>query len=231
MSRDSSTGEQATGIDRPLVAAAALVVVVAGMKVAAGIVAPVALSLVLVVALSPIQSRLIRAGWPRWLSSLVLLLVIYGFFGACVYILVVSVGRLSALVPAYADRAQSLITAVTDWLGERGIDSSQVQSPAGQVEAHKMVELLATGAGSAVSILSNLLFLLGLLLFMGIDAAGFPARLDNLAAERPAVATALREFAHGTRKYLVVATVFGLIVAVLDGLALWALDVPLPLLW
>ncbi|HEY1179669.1 MAG TPA: AI-2E family transporter [Phytomonospora sp.] len=227
----SPKSQPAGGIYGGLVAAAAMVVVVAGMKAAAGIVAPVALSLVLVVALSPVQSTLIRHGWPRWLSSTVLLLVIYGFFGACVYVLVVSVGRLSDLVPVYTDRAQDLIAATTTWLGEHGVDSDQLETAVAQLDPNRLVDVLTTVAGSAVSVLSNLLFILGLLLFMGIDAAGFPARLDRLADERPALSTALREFARGTRKYLVVATVFGLIVAVLDGLALWALDVPLPLLW
>ncbi|GIG66735.1 AI-2E family transporter [Phytomonospora endophytica] len=223
--------EPSGGIDRGLVAAAALVVVVAGMKSAAGIVAPVALALVLVVALSPVQSALIRRGWPWWLSSLVLLLVIYGCFGACVYVLVVSVGRLSDLVPVYTERAQDLITATTTWLAEQGVDADQLQTAVSGLDPNRLVDVFTTVAGSAVSVLSNLLFILGLLLFMGIDAAGFPTRLDRLAPERPALVTALREFARGTRKYLIVATVFGLIVAVLDGLALWALGVPLPLLW
>lgn len=218
-------------IDRPLVAAAALVIVIAGMKAAAGLVAPVVLALVLVVALSPVQSALIRRGWPRWLSSVVLLLLIYGFFGACVYILVISVGRLSALVPVYVTRADDLIASMTAWLGGHGVDSAQLQTLVGQLDPDRLVGLLTTLAGSAVSLLSNLLFILGLLLFMGVDAAGFPGRLDRLTTERPALVTALREFARGTRKYLVVATVFGLIVAVLDGVALWALGVPLPLLW
>ncbi|HEY1178116.1 MAG TPA: AI-2E family transporter, partial [Phytomonospora sp.] len=60
-------------VDRGLLAAAAIVVIVAGLKLAAGLVAPVALALVLVVALKPIQNRLVRAGWPRWLSTAVLL--------------------------------------------------------------------------------------------------------------------------------------------------------------
>ncbi len=48
---------------------------------------------------------------------------------------------------------------------------------------------------------------------------------------RPDIATALSAFSLGTRKYLVVTTVFGLIVAVIDTGALWALGIPLPVLW
>jgi AI-2 transport protein TqsA len=45
------------------------------------------------------------------------------------------------------------------------------------------------------------------------------------------MAAALADFASGTRKYLVVTTVFGLIVAVLDTVALWIIGVPLAVTW
>ena len=43
--------------------------------------------------------------------------------------------------------------------------------------------------------------------------------------------TALDTFAHKTRRYLIVSTVFGLINSVLNVLALTVIGVPLPLLW
>jgi len=66
---------------------------------------------------------------------------------------------------------------------------------------------------------------------MCLDTVSFPSRLTSTTGERPAVVGALRSFAEGTRRYLLVSTVFGLIVATVDTLMLWALGVPLPLLW
>ena len=51
------------------------------------------------------------------------------------------------------------------------------------------------------------------------------------AASRLAVVSGLESFAHGTRLYLVVATVFGFIVAVLDTVFLSFTPIPDPLLW
>jgi predicted PurR-regulated permease PerM len=48
---------------------------------------------------------------------------------------------------------------------------------------------------------------------------------------RGQLVTALATFAHKTRRYLIVSTIFGLLNAVLDVIALSILDVPLPLLW
>jgi predicted PurR-regulated permease PerM len=85
--------------------------------------------------------------------------------------------------------------------------------------------------GGVTAALSNTVFLLAVLLFMCVDAVDFPARLAASGAQRPQVAGALREFAQGTRRYLWVTTVFGLIVAVVDTIVLWGMGIPLPFLW
>ena len=46
-----------------------------------------------------------------------------------------------------------------------------------------------------------------------------PLRLQEATSSRPALYDAINGFAHGTRQYLLVSTVFGLIVAVLDTIA------------
>ena len=73
--------------------------------------------------------------------------------------------------------------------------------------------------------------LIALLLFMAVDATTYDRRLAILRRIRPDIAVALTSFSSGTRKYLVVSTVFGLIVAVLDAGALWLMGIPLPILW
>ena len=52
-----------------------------------------------------------------------------------------------------------------------------------------------------------------------------------IGSERPHMIDALQGFVHGSRSYLVVTAVFGLIVAVLDSTALAIMGVPLVVLW
>ena len=73
--------------------------------------------------------------------------------------------------------------------------------------------------------------LLTLVLFTCMDASSFTTSLDRLRHERPGFVAAMSGFTHGTRRYLLVSTIFGLIVAVIDTLLLWALGVPAPVLW
>ena len=76
--------------------------------------------------------------------------------------------------------------------------------------------------------MSSLAFILMLVLFMTVDASQFP-RLPHCRPRGPSQwSDALETFAPRTRSYLIVSTVFGLIVAVLDTLALCALGVPPP---
>ena len=70
-----------------------------------------------------------------------------------------------------------------------------------------------------------------MLFFLIIDSSSFPRRLAAAAAQRPHLVEALTGFAGATRQYVVVSTVFGLIVALVDVAALYWLDVPLPWLW
>ena len=66
---------------------------------------------------------------------------------------------------------------------------------------------------------------------MAMDGGTYPRQLERARAVRPHVVDAISDFASGTRRYLAVSTVFGLIVAVLDTIALEIIGVPAPVLW
>jgi AI-2 transport protein TqsA len=68
-------------------------------------------------------------------------------------------------------------------------------------------------------------------LFMAIDASTFPTLLSMARRLHSDLTDALASFASGTRRYLLVSTVFGLIVAVIDTVILWLAGVPAPLTW
>jgi AI-2 transport protein TqsA len=67
----------------------------------------------------------------------------------------------------------------------------------------------------ALSVVSNLAFILTLVLFMTVDASQFPRILLNARSTRPNLVGAPGSFAASTRSYLLVSTAFGLIVAVI----------------
>ncbi|MGY0497859.1 AI-2E family transporter [Nocardia sp. FBN12] len=214
-----------------LLSLAAAVVTIAGLKAFSGIVGPVFLALMLTVAVEPLQSWAQRRGWPAWAGMAVALAavvaIIVGIGGA----LALSAVQLASLLPEYADKLNSLLDNARGWLSDLGVSTEQIHSVLDGVDVGKAVGAIEMLLGGVLGVFSNLFFVLALLLFMAVDGMTMAKRMEFVARERPAIANALTSFATGTRKYLIVSTVFGAIVAVIDGGALWLMGVPLPILW
>lgn len=214
-----------------LLGTAGAVVTVAGMRGISELLGPVFLALMLTVAVHPLIGWLRRHGTPGWLAVTVTVVVLIGILLTLAGSLAVSIGELASLLPTYEAQFQNLVNQLTAFLAAHGIGATQVRQALSHIDFGALTGFLAGLLGAVAAGVSNLVFILALLLFMGVDAAQFPSRLRSVANERPDVVKAFSAFASGTRSYLVVTTVFGAIVAVIDGVALWLLGVPLPVLW
>jgi AI-2 transport protein TqsA len=214
-----------------LVGSASAFLVLAGLYFTAWLVGPVFLALIIVIAISPVQCWLRRRGWPAWLTTLVLVVLVVGLLLLFALVIVVSIARLAALLPQYADRADGLLQSLAGSLGQFGVEPAQLQQAVSSIDPAKLVALIGAFLAGLSGAVSALVFLLCLLLFLSVESGGMDERLAAVAGDRPNLERALRSFARGTRTYLVVTTVFGLIVGVLDGAALAVIGVPLPVLW
>jgi predicted PurR-regulated permease PerM len=214
-----------------LLSMAGVVVAVAGLRSASGIVGPAFLALMIVITIHPLLAWLQRHRVPGWLAVVLTMLVAYVSLVALAAALVFSVARLATLLPSYQPQFTSLVDQFTSWLGERGVTQEQINAAVSQFDLSSLVGVLQRLVTGATSVVSDLAFILALLFFLILDSSSFPRRLAAAAAQRPHLAQALTGFAGATRQYVVVSTVFGLIVALVDVAALYWLDVPLPWLW
>lgn len=210
---------------------ASLVIAVAGIRAISGLIGPIFLALMLVIAVTPVQEALRKRGLPVWLGTVVTLILLYAVLLGLGVVLAVSVARLAAIVPQYSAEAQGLVKSVEDLLGRFGVSTAEASKLGAQIDYNRVFDLMTGVLSGLAGVFSNLLFLVLLMFFMTLDAAGFPARMAELTRLRPDVANALGSFVHGTRRYLAVSTIFGAIVAVLDSIALAMMGVPLALLW
>jgi AI-2 transport protein TqsA len=214
-----------------LATGAGAVIAIAGLRAVADIVAPVFLALVLIVAVHPLDGLLRRRGVPAWAAMLGTLTAAYLILLALAGATVFAIGRLVTLLPTYQDRVQELVAELSRALGHLGLDGQQREAALDGIDIGAVVAALQNVLGGLLGITSDLLLIVTVLLFMAVDAAGFTARLGRAGGRRPELTAALAGFASGTRRYLVVSTVFGFVVAVLDTVALALLGVPLPLVW
>lgn len=228
-----SPGALRSGLPRSVVimlGLAAAVVVAAGMRAAADIVGPVMLALIFTIAVHPLR-RILDRSLPSWLSTTLCLLVTYGVLLALAVSLVVATARFATLLPDYEDQFADLVDDVTGWLSDVGVSSEQIGNLASSLDLSRFTGVVGGAVSGVLGVVSSLAFIVTLVLFMAVDGSSFPRHLAAAAELRPDLVGALDEFAHSTLRYLVVSTVFGLIVAVLDTIALLLLGIPAPVLW
>ncbi|WP_433158301.1 AI-2E family transporter [Kribbella sp. CA-247076] len=247
MSRAAQPGRRATEADRManllngrpvvprglvvLVGLAATVIVLAGLRAAAGLVGPIFLALVLTIVVHPVRGRMTRMGLPGWAATLICLVVVYALVLGLTLALVIATARFATLIPQYEEKFDDLVGDVVARLASAGVGDGEIRSLVDAIDFGRLAGFFASLLGGVVEILSSLVFVLTLLLFLTVDAGTFPKLLASADPSRAPLVSGLRSFAIGTRTYLVVSTVFGLIVAVIDTVVLALLDIPVPLLW
>lgn len=210
---------------------AATTIVVAGLHALASILGPIVLALVLTIAVHPVRDWLARHRWPGWLQTSTVIVLVYGLLISLTLALVVSTARFATLLPTYQEDFAAWLADVRAWLLSVGVDQEQITAMTSAFDLGHLAGALTEFLGGLLDVLSSLLFVVTLLLFLALDGSWLPERLASVPPERRGVVAALAGFAGGTRTYLVVSTLFGAIVAVIDTGLLWVLGVPVPLLW
>jgi AI-2 transport protein TqsA len=145
--------------------------------------------------------------------------------------LALSVAQLATILPTYQAQFTHLTDEFRAWLGSLGVGPDQVKQALSKINFSSVAGLLGDLLASLAGVFSNMLLLLFVVAFMALDSVRFSRRLSRARPERPEIVGALDSFVAGTRTYLLVSTIFGLIVAVIDTGFLWWVGVPLPLLW
>ena len=214
-----------------LMGTAAATITIAGLMGASDLIGPVFLALVLTIAAHPLRGWLQRRHLPGWLATLIMALTVYTFLFVFGLALVLATAEFASLLPTYKDQMASAVQDATSWLTTLGVNEAEIETIASSFDVGKLADLVGGILGGLLGLLGDVFFIVTLLLFLAVDAAWFPRRLGETASERGPLVTALSSFASGTRSYLVVSTVFGLIVAVIDTGLLWVMGIPAPLLW
>lgn len=210
---------------------AAATITIAGMRSVGSILGPAFLAMVLMITVFPIRGWMVRHKVPSWLATALTILAVYGILVALLVALVVSIGRLAALVPTYTPEINDLVDRIGDFLRDQGVKQEQVDAVVDSLDFGKVFGYATTLLQGILGVLSNVFFIATLVLFIGFDAAKFPVNLISAREHRPAIVDALISFAAGTRKYFAVSAGFGLVVAVLDYVALLIIGVPAALVW
>jgi AI-2 transport protein TqsA len=214
-----------------LLGAAAMVIVAAGIGAIGWLIAPAFLAWVIVIVIAPIGQRLRAVGLPAWLSTVVLVLLVYGVVVVMAGVLVLSAARLATVLPQYTAEANGMLSALGATLRSYGVGAEQVRALVAGLDVGKVAVFIGALLAGVVGLATNLVFLLSLLLFISLEAGGADLRVQAMVGDRPLLGAALADFIKGIRRYLVVTTIFGVVIGLLDTAALAVLGIPLAVTW
>ncbi|MGO1397016.1 MAG: AI-2E family transporter [Brevibacterium yomogidense] len=210
---------------------AALAVTIMVVRELQSIIAPVFLALNLVLIVHPLQARLVRLRMPRFAAAMVTVVVVLALLAAFFALTGWAVAQLVLVLPSYTEKMLGIVQDAAEWLATVGLTPAFIEEQFAAIDANSI-------AGAAGAVFNNISLVVGLLttavmavFFVAMDSMSFGQRIRTTAAVRPRIATAMTSFAEGVRRYWIVATIFGLIVAVLDVIALEIIGVPLALVW
>jgi AI-2 transport protein TqsA len=201
------------------------------LRFLSGLVGPAFLAFVLCVAAHPMIGALRRRGVPRGLAIAAAVVAVDGGLILFAIAVAASLGQLATVLPQYADQWQSALDDVRSGLTSLGVGPEQIDEALHSIEPSSVLSAVTGLLGGLVSATGALIVVLATALFMTAEGAGLPERLRAVPGASPDLQKALHGFASNTRRYLVVTSIFGLLVAVGDTIALYLMGIPLALLW
>lgn len=215
-----------------LVGAAGLVILMAGINAVGSIIAPVFFALTLVISGRPLHNWLVRHKVPRLISAILVMLLLYLLLLSIVGGLGFGIAQLTMELPRYSMTFTQIWSNLLIWLSSFGLDSNElINQTMASIDVNRIVGVLNTLLASLSSVGSQVLFLVIMVFFLAFDTQDVRGRLQILKKAQPHFYDAMVTFSRAVRKYWVVSTVFGLIVAVLDVVALAFIGVPLVWTW
>ncbi len=214
-----------------LLVATGLTITLAGVRSIADIIGPAFLAVVLTITLHPIRLWLEQRRCPEWAASLVMLLAACLLLFILTLALIVSVARLADLIPQYSDQMTETVENAGNTLREFGIKQDQIDAVVNAIDPAQIVDLAMSVLSGSLGVLTDLFFLITVLLFMAFDTDSTRRSLTTVGERFPNPVAALSSFATGARSYMGVSAGFGLIVAVIDGVVLSVMGVPGAFVW
>jgi predicted PurR-regulated permease PerM len=213
-----------------LLAAACLVVIVAGMRAASTIIVPFLLSIFIAIICSPPLFWMQRKGIPNILAVLITLIGIIAVGSLVVVLVGTSLNGFSSSLPLYQAALTNKTAALVLWLRGMGFEiSSTVISD--YFDPGRIMRVIANTLAGLRGLLTNVFLIVLTVLFILLEASGFPKKLYTALSSPEESIASLGNFTESLNRYLAIKT----LTSISTGLAIWIwlsiLGVDYPALW
>lgn len=194
-------------------------------------IAPLFLGLNLMIAAYPVYTGLKKIKAPSLLAAVVTMLTVFVVLILGIGAVAWSVTQVVAVLTQYSDQFVNLYNQAIGLLAQLGFDQEEMLKSLKSISPSSILDF-AGGILSSTSAASGLIAVMIVgIVFMTMDLPSVQERLAIVHRQHPGLTDSISAVASGIRRYWVVTTVFGLIVALINGGVILVLGVSLPLVW
>lgn len=213
-----------------LINVAAFVVVIAGMQAASSIIVPFLLAMFITIICAPPFFWLKRKGISTGFSMIIIILGVICLGSLIVAMIGTSVDKLTNAMPFYEQRLKSQIDALFLWL--RGMGANIPEEPfIKPFELNQIMELTRRTLSGMASVLSNTLLITLTVIFMLLEASGFPAKLRASTRNAAASLSSFYQAIDNIKRYVAIKSLISLGTGIGVVIFLSVLGVDFPVLW
>lgn len=214
---------------RVLLIIASLVIVIAGLKAAAGVFLPLLIAVFLSMISLPLLNWLQAVRVPKGLAVLITIIVALGVLAAIVVLVGGSIGEFTREAPKYRAKVVNMWAGVLAWVQAQGIAVSPGITRE-LLDPGRAMDMMTGTLRGVAAVLSNLLIVFLFIVFILFEAAGFPAKVRVAFGERAGLER-FDKFLDEVQRYLAIKSTVSLITGVVVGTSLWLVGVDFPMLW
>jgi predicted PurR-regulated permease PerM len=217
-------------VGRFMLAAAAFVVLVAGMKAAQPLLVPFLLALFIAVMATPPLFYLTEKGVPNWLALSIVVAVIILCGVLLGWMLGGSLEDFKANLPKYQERLAEQSHGLFLWLQNYGFKLNE-GALLGYVNPGKAMSLAGKLLSGLGNVLTQALFILITVIFILMEASVFQQKIRAFSKDPEASMAHIREITTSIKQYMSLKTSTSLLTGVLVAGSLWLIGVDYPVLW
>ncbi|MBP2436695.1 AI-2E family transporter [Microbacterium amylolyticum] len=231
MTPERTAGPAMPPVIRVLVVVAAVIAVLAGLWVTRGIFGPLALAAIIVIICYPIGPAIVKRGAPRWAGATAVILLSYLVLAVLAALMTWAIMEFIRLVTDLAPEFTRMTQDVYAWMVDLGVEAVIGSEVTSIFSASNIIGYVTALSSSAFSITIAFFFVLAYVIFMGVDSARYARAEEAFGARVRPILQRMRAYCSSVRRYFVVNASFGFVTAIIDGVALYLLDIPAPVVW
>jgi AI-2 transport protein TqsA len=213
-----------------LVGAAAVVIIIAGLRSGAGLINQILLAFLFAMCITPLPEWLIKKGLSKSLSIVISVFVILVIGFLLTAMLASSMSDLANSIPAYQERLKGIYDQLQEFAAGQNLNFTDLIQKI-NISPEKVINITSKVLSGLTSVISSSFIIAMLVAFMIIELVGYYSDTRKGKREEVIHMKWLRDLSGDLRKYVNITALTGVITAVGNYVLLLILGVDFAFLW